>query len=135
MNYVVQFLKGKWLMRAAKYLASPAKMRVLLECARRYSGRKGLAEVKEELNLIVNFVSDVVKGRYKDYSRANLLLAVAAIIYVVSPIDLVPDFVVGMGLLDDVTIVAWALTKMGGEISRYRKAICGGDVPAAANPD
>lgn len=38
--------------------------------------------------------------------------AAAALIYVVSPIDLIPDFVAGFGQLDDLVIVAVALNHL-----------------------
>ncbi len=44
--------------------------------------------------------------------RAKAMIAFA-ILYLLSPFDLVPDWIVGLGLLDDLTIVsllvAWAL--------------------------
>jgi len=44
--------------------------------------------------------------------RAKAIIALA-ILYLLSPFDLVPDWIMGLGLLDDLTIVsllvAWAL--------------------------
>ncbi len=44
--------------------------------------------------------------------RAKAMIAFA-ILYLLSPLDLVPDWITGLGLLDDLTIVsllvAWAL--------------------------
>jgi uncharacterized membrane protein YkvA (DUF1232 family) len=42
-------------------------------------------------------------------NKATLLLATA---YVVSPIDLIPDFVPGLGQLDDLVVAALALNQM-----------------------
>ena len=51
----------------------------------------------------------------------SILLAVAALVYVVSPLDVVPDFLIGLGLLDDAAIVAWAFARLSSEVERYRK--------------
>ncbi|HSJ72281.1 MAG TPA: YkvA family protein [Acidimicrobiia bacterium] len=39
-------------------------------------------------------------------------LVVAALAYVISPVDLIPDFVPGLGRLDDVVLVAVAIDRM-----------------------
>ncbi len=131
MNFVKRFLKGKWLRLAAAYLTNPAKMRMLVDQVSKYVSKKGLQDVKSELNELVNFVKNVVKGEYKGYSKSNMLLAVAALIYVVSPLDIVPDLLVGLGFLDDVAIVAWAINKLGEEIEKYKQWSAASKVAAA----
>ena len=110
MNYVKHFLKGQWLRKAAEYMVDPAKMKWLVGRVRQYCGKEGLAAVRDHLSLLADMASDITKGRYTDYSKGNFLLAVAALIYVVSPLDLVPDFLIVLGLLDDVAIVGWAMS-------------------------
>ncbi|MEY2527493.1 MAG: hypothetical protein QOE73_2264 [Verrucomicrobiota bacterium] len=51
------------------------------------------------------------RGEYRDVAMTTLLVIVAAVIYVVNPLDLIPDWVPGLGLLDDAFIVAFALRK------------------------
>ncbi len=41
-------------------------------------------------------------------------------IYVVTPFDIVPDFVPGVGLLDNVAVVAWVIKKLKDEIDAFR---------------
>ncbi len=62
---------------------------------------------------------DVATGRYKHYKVWNLTIIVAAIIYLVSPIDAIPDFIVG-GFIDDMSVIAWAFSKVGKELKMYR---------------
>jgi uncharacterized membrane protein YkvA (DUF1232 family) len=40
------------------------------------------------------------------------VLVVAALAYVISPVDLIPDFVPGLGRLDDVVLVSVAIDRM-----------------------
>lgn len=42
-------------------------------------------------------------------SRADIIIAVAALLYLISPIDAVPDFIPFAGWLDDVTIAGLVL--------------------------
>ena len=120
-SYVKQFLKGPWLRRTAYYMSSPKRMSKLVALVREYAGQKGLAKVRDELQLLSLMARDVATGRYREYKVGSILLAVAALVYVVSPLDVVPDFLIGLGLLDDAAIVAWAFARLSSEVERYRK--------------
>ena len=65
-----------------------------------------------------SYLKDIVSGRYLDYNSTHLALIVAALVYSVSPLDFVADFV-PLGLIDDVAIISWALNRLGDELSRY----------------
>jgi len=56
---------------------------------------------------------DTVSGKYKPRKR-NLLIGSAVIAYVLSPIDLIPGFI-----LDDAAIILFALKYFGREIENY----------------
>jgi uncharacterized membrane protein YkvA (DUF1232 family) len=43
-----------------------------------------------------------------------------AIAYVVMPIDVIPDFILGLGWIDDAFVLAATTTKISEEISRYK---------------
>ena len=101
MNYVSEFLNGTWLQQAKEYLSNSEKMKELLKNVTDYVSKEGLSKVKDKLILMYNFVADVISGDYKDYSLSNLAIIVAALIYVVSPLDLVPDIIPIVGLVDE----------------------------------
>lgn len=48
-----------------------------------------------------------------------MMLVVAALLYFVSPIDAVPDFLVGIGLLDDAAVLAFLYKTIKEEIDHY----------------
>lgn len=43
----------------------------------------------------------------------------AGILYFVTPLDLVPDAIPGAGLLDDVTVLAFVIARLEGELARF----------------
>jgi uncharacterized membrane protein YkvA (DUF1232 family) len=48
------------------------------------------------------------RGDYAGTSRGRLLAIVAALLYVVSPVDLVPELVLPfIGLADDAVVISW----------------------------
>lgn len=71
------------------------------------------AIAREAILMIPNIVK--LLGRIARDPRVSVrrkTFAVAAMIYVVSPIDLIPDFIAGIGQLDDLIIVAIALNHL-----------------------
>ena len=95
MSFVTAFNKGNWIGKAKNYVSNSKKMKTLISKLGFYLSRKGLREIKDSLVLMRNYLSDITTGKYKDYSKTNLVLIVAALIYVVSPLDLFPDFIFG----------------------------------------
>ena len=120
MSFITQFMKGSWLGKAKLYAFNPKKMKDLLLQLGYYVSKNGLSEVKDTLLLIRDYLHDVTTGTYKDYEVKKLVIIVAAIIYVVTPIDLLPDFM-PPGLIDDISILAWAVKQAATELSRYKE--------------
>jgi uncharacterized membrane protein YkvA (DUF1232 family) len=122
MNFVSRFLKGNWLSKAKLYAFNPSKLKNLLLQLTSCMSRKGLLKIKDHLILMRDYLSDIVTGKYKEYDGKKLIIIVAAILYVVTPIDLLPDFI-PPGWIDDVSIVAWAIKEASEELEKYKNYI------------
>lgn len=122
MGFVSKFLKGSWLEKAKRYAFNPKKMKELLLQLGKYVSKNGLSSVKETLVLMKDYLFDVTTGRYKDYDGKKLLIIIAAAIYVVTPIDIMPDFI-PPGLIDDLSIVAWAMKEAAAELEKYKNRL------------
>lgn len=59
-----------------------------------------------------------LKGQYKPGIK-NLFIFTFLIVYVLSPLDLIPDFLVGIGFLDDLTIAFFAISKLMKEVDKF----------------
>ncbi len=78
-----------------------------------------LDEKVDEFRLLISMGKDVFAGRYH-MNKWNLSIIAATIAYVVSPLDAIPDMIPLMGWMDDVTIVAYAVSKLAVEIENYK---------------
>jgi len=78
-----------------------------------------LKERGEDFKTLVAMCRDSIKGRY-ELDKWSVSVVVGTILYVVSPLDAIPDLVPVLGWLDDVTIVGYAINKLSNEIIRYR---------------
>jgi uncharacterized membrane protein YkvA (DUF1232 family) len=66
-------------------------------------------------------VRDVVRGDYDGLSRGRLLMMVLAVLYIVSPVDLLPEALLTIpGLADDAAVAAWLIASVLGATSAYR---------------
>ncbi len=119
MSFITAFTRGNWLKKAKAYSSNSKKMKVLLSQLAVCISRKGFRGVKDSLILMRDYLYDVTTGKYKEYNSGKMLLVIAAIIYVVSPLDFLPDILPG-GLIDDVSIALWVMKEVGDELKKYK---------------
>ena len=124
MSFVAEFLKGSWMEKAKGYAFNPRKMKGLLLQLGKYVSKNGLTNVKDTLVLMKDYLYDVTTGKYKEYDGKKLLVIIAAVIYVVTPFDIMPDFI-PPGFIDDLSIVAWAMKEAAEELERYKNRMKG----------
>ncbi len=79
--------------------------------------RAGKLQVKSRMSNMLMFLPNMVKllGRLLKDSRVPLTektLFVAAIVYVISPLDFIPDFIPFVGQVDDIYLVALTLLRL-----------------------
>lgn len=121
--------------RAAAYLGQPRKLRQLIDSAAHLLSRRmePLSELRELLAASLRLLRAWSGGRYRGIPAASLLSIVAALIYFVTPVDLVPDFIVSLGLVDDAALLGWVLSSVRGDIDRFVAWERGRALPAAEN--
>lgn len=74
----------------------------------RGTGRSGDAGLGARLRSVPRLVASTVTGRYRGLGRGRLAGMVLALLYLVSPVDLVPEAFLGvLGLVDDLAVAAW----------------------------
>ncbi|KUG02490.1 hypothetical protein ASZ90_020122 [hydrocarbon metagenome] len=114
---------SEWQRRAAKYVNNPGEARKLLnEAVNKASQNRGgpLSEIWDSLQILFSLLKDWISGEYRGLPSKALLLILAGIVYFVTPIDIIPEFIVGLGLLDDAVILGWIIRQIGRELEEYR---------------
>ncbi len=112
---------SSWSNKAKEYLNDKEKTSGLLQKFQEFLQDGRLAEIKDNMLECINYVRDIISGKYKDYSVAALLSILAGIIYVVSPIDIIPDFLPIAGMVDDAAVFLFIVQSVNGELEKYRK--------------
>ena len=70
--------------------------------------------------MMASMVNMYVKKEYTDAPVGTIVATVSALIYVISPIDLIPDFIPGVGYIDDAAVVAACLALIKSDLDEYR---------------
>ena len=71
--------------------------------------------------LLYSLIKDYWKGEYRDVSPWSILVFLAGIIYVISPIDIIPDFLPLVGQIDDAIIVVLCMYFLEKDLHKYKK--------------
>ncbi len=71
------------------------------------------------VRLLAMVLGDYVHGRYRKVPWEAIAVCAAAIVYVVSPLDLVPDWLIPVGWTDDLVVLSLAWTMVKRELRAY----------------
>jgi uncharacterized membrane protein YkvA (DUF1232 family) len=83
-------------------------------------GFKGnLSEFQTNVQLLIRMVRAYASGEYRDLPWKSLLSIVAVLIYFVSPIDLIPDFLPFIGVTDDIALVVWLIKTLHSDVKKF----------------
>lgn len=82
---------------------------------------KQLAEFRDSLKIMLSLVKDYIDGNYKEVPYYSIAAIVAALLYVLSPIDLIPDYIPVFGYIDDAAVVKACLIMIDKDIEKYKK--------------
>jgi uncharacterized membrane protein YkvA (DUF1232 family) len=75
----------------------------------------------KDIKLLISMLKDYWSCAYPDVSWWVITVIVFALLYVFSPIDLIPDFIPGIGLLDDALVIAICLILIEKDLLKYQE--------------
>lgn len=107
--------------KAEEYAKDPEKLNDLIDNAsKKASAKKGpLDAIWGQLMACFRLIRAYAKGTYREIPWYSLVMLVASVIYFVMPIDLIPDFIVGLGLVDDATLLGWTVQTFSSDIDAF----------------
>ena len=79
-----------------------------------------LAEYKDEVALVFSMTKDYASGKYTQCPWRTIAVLVGALGYVLTPIDLIPDFIPVVGWSDDCLALAGALAFAKMDLEAYK---------------
>jgi uncharacterized membrane protein YkvA (DUF1232 family) len=99
---------------AKSYVQDPQRLRALFQEAAKEAAslpRDPFKETWPYFQTMLRLIRTYCQGDYRDVDESMLVVIIAAIIYFVNPLDLIPDAIPALGFLDDATVLALAVRR------------------------
>ncbi len=120
----LKWARAKFLSAAAVIVKDPKKIMNLVSDVEGKINteyfKKQFKTFWSDLKLLLSLLKNTARGKYKPQSKKSLILMVLGLLYFLSPLDLIPDLLVG-GFIDDAALLAWIITKVKDEIDAYKQ--------------
>ncbi len=116
----------KYKEKAAKLLQDRQKMQELLGSAAEkvktvVERNDNLREFVDQVGLMIRMVRAQFAGEYKDFPWKSTVMVVGALLYFITPLDVIPDLIPALGFTDDAALVLWVYKNIREDIEKFRQ--------------
>ena len=136
---------GRALRHAAALVAGNRPIGGLLTAAAAvlYRNPAALRRVRADGGALVRMAREALAGRYRQLPKRALVAGLAAVVYLVNPLDLIPDVLPVLGWVDDGVMVAWVVRQIRRDVDAFLAwerewggaiDVEGGEVPPPSAP-
>ena len=81
---------------------------------------RGLERYTSDLLLLMSLVKDYYQGNYRNIPYKTISAGVVGLLYLINPIDIIPDFIPFIGQIDDVLVLKFCLKLMKKDLVKYK---------------
>ena len=107
--------------RQRRFYQKFKKAKITIEELKKAKGLAGrLGSISDKFMMMIRMIKSDIKGEFKIPMMEKVKI-IGAILYVLSPLDAIIDVIPFIGFGDDIAVVTYVLTKIGGLISEYEK--------------
>ena len=82
---------------------------------------KALGNCVNDLQTMGDMIHDYADGSYKEVPVQTIIGVTVAVLYVVNPIDIIPDGIPAIGFADDIALVGFVLSQVHDDVDKYRE--------------
>ncbi|WP_310992678.1 YkvA family protein [Aequorivita marina] len=86
---------------------------------KKFSGAKTLSKYAELGKIMMAMLKDMKNRVYPEIPWFTIATVVLALLYVLNPMDLVPDFIPGVGYIDDLSVLAIGTGWIESDLHKY----------------
>ena len=70
---------------------------------------------------MVSLIRNYIKKEYKDIPVGTIIAVTSALIYFISPVDIIPDVLPGVGYVDDAAVFTACIKLVASDLDEYKK--------------
>lgn len=89
------------------------------EIKKKFKLKGPLGRFIKDVKLMISLVQDYWNGSYREIPWWSITAVVTALLYVLNPIDLIPDFIPVAGYIDDAMVVTACLLMVEQQLAEY----------------
>ena len=82
-----------------------------------------LSKFMKDVKLYFKMLSDVFSRRYTRVPKGTVAAIVGTLLYVLSPVDVIPDVIPVVGYLDDAAVLALCLKFVKHDVDEYKRVM------------
>ena len=82
---------------------------------------KQFKQMIDRLKLLITLIKDYWNGDYREIPWLSVTLISFSIVYFFSPVDLIPDYIPGVGYLDDAAVITLVWMSIKSDLEEYAK--------------
>jgi len=126
---------GKSKEQAEEMIDNEEKVEELIDEAseKAEEAKSSLKKVWHQLNMLISLLKDYMSGDYPYVSKRHILIIMAGLIYFILPLDFSPDYIPGIGYIDDafvLSVIARQLISVTEEYETWKDNLTADDIPA-----
>jgi uncharacterized membrane protein YkvA (DUF1232 family) len=98
-----------------------------------YQAPETLKDIWSEILVMVEMLRAWLRGEYQAPWK-TISAIVIALTYLANPFDVIPDFILGLGFVDDLAVLKKALDVIRSDIERYQVSLTKDDTKRSTSP-
>lgn len=116
-------LLARYRRRAEQEAEEPGRVRAIARRAgdklREHRGQLGA--LRYDLPVLLRLARAWARGDYRRIPWKSLVVLVAGLLYFLSPVDAIPDFIPVLGFLDDAAVIAYVLRSIQKDVRAFEE--------------
>lgn len=121
---LTNYVKSKFLRIAEDLMENPQGLKFKLESASQKLTKKNVSDAMgnyvEDLKALIRMSKLWATRQYSGVETKTILYAVVAVVYFLTPTDFVPDFILGLGFIDDMAVISWVINLIRDDLNKFK---------------